>query len=245
MGVIRTSAAAVLRLMDSFTERPVAPGNVHVQVKQQNQVIWKNDGYVVILKRQGVEQISVVIAGEGYRKKELELDFREGLGPEIFHVWLSPSRKYLFCEDVAIISIIGNKQKLWLACLSEAVELKLMENCEKGSGRIQIWGAGGNSGNRPFLLREGKQEEIVFLLAERHTEHAFALKQPVKRTYHRGKAKIYPVIEAEPDEAGHFWIPYRKLPAKGVRIGIYDETGFCDETELLPGEKKEITLGLG
>lgn len=213
MGHIHTSVAAVLCLTDAMTERPVRYKGLQIQTAQQNKVVWKDTGCAVILGRDRAYGIDVLIAGKFCQEVRLHIEPESGAPPQVYTIWLQPSRFYPFQEDTAVIHgkcMADKPEELYVLWPADSTKYKLTETTTAGSDCISLWGISGSVEGRTFLFHEdsenGGREELVTLLGQAEQgKHMYRTKERIQQVYHRGKVKLYKAAKVSVDSSGGFF----------------------------------------
>ena len=103
MGRIRCKAAVALRFIDTVTHAPVSGSGLYIQVVPKSPMIWKEDGYVVIMEQPGVDSLDIFVSGGSFLPTRFHVALlREGSVP-IWYIHLLPSDGYPFTEQMAVI----------------------------------------------------------------------------------------------------------------------------------------------
>lgn len=237
MSRIQIRTAAVLKLMDRYTEKPVGPEEVQVQTRTAHHVIWKPKGCAVLLEQPGIkqdkEQLDILISGTGYQRRFLSIARQKEPVRQPAYIWLAPDGTYPFGPQTLFFQGSYSGKLLWIIRESKELPIRLLEDYEKRQRSMQLWGTGEESWGRDFLIAEDGREERFCLVGEHWgTEHGCRLENPLKNSYHRGKAQVYRLLKVEAGAGGQFFAGYRPLPGEGSRCRILLEDGSKEEAEL-------------
>lgn len=238
MGHIHTRAVAVIRLIDAATERAVRYRDVQIRTIQQHKVIWKDTDCAVILEQGGVRagdscHIDVLISGKLYQETQLHVDLTTDPAPAVCSVWLHPSEKYPFQEDMTVIQgVCDVTDALYVLWLAGDNRYKLADTTAVGDGCISVWGIDGAADGRSLLLWEDSQKELVTLAGQaHHGAHAYRVREAVQHVFHRGKAEIYKALPVSMDCGGNFFAVLRGNPRTDGKVLFWSggaETGLVD-----------------
>lgn len=266
MGRIRHKAAAVIRFIDTVTQAPVSGSSLYIQIRQKSPIIWKEDGYVVIMEQPGVDSLDISVSGGRFSPIEFHLDIVREAPVQIQYIHLLPASGYPFTQQMAVIRGDGASGDLYAVRVEDSGKYRLMENLTAGEDRIKLWGNERFSPGQQLLLSEGQQYEPVMLLADdEENEYEYHIKGQLAENWKKGKTKIYSAIKISPDDKGNFCIAYDRISKGGEKIlflcgnchlseagndikddtitDTEDSTVICAEVEIQEGQEIEIHVG--
>lgn len=219
MGRIRRRAAAVIRFIDTVTQAPVSGSSLYIQIKQKNPILWKEDGYVVIMEQPGVDSLDIFVSGGRFSPAWFHMDVLRDAPVQICYAHLLPASGYPFTKEMAVIRGTCPLEGLYAVRMADAGRYRLMEDLTGGENRIRIWGNESFSPGQQLLLNEGQRYEPVMLLAEdEETEYGYHIRGQLKGKWKKGKTKIYSAIRIFPDEKGEFCVAYTRISKGGEKI---------------------------
>lgn len=219
MGRIRRRAAAVLRFIDTVTQAPVSGSSLYIQVKQKSPILWKEDGYVVIMEQPGVDSLDISVSGGRFSPARFHMDVLRDAPVRICYAHLLPAAGYPFTREMAVIRGNCPPEGLYAVRTAAAGRYRLMEDLTGGEYRIRIWGNERFSPGQQLLLNEGQRYEPVTLLAaDEENEYGYQIKEPIRGEWRKGKTRIYSAIKIFPDDSGNFCIAYDRISKGGEKI---------------------------
>lgn len=219
MGRIRRRVAAVLRFIDTVTQTPVSGGSLYIQTQQRSPVLWKEDGYVVIMEQPGVDGLDISVSGSRFAPVRFHVDVLRDIPVQICYVHLLPGAGYPFTKDMAVIRGTCPLQELYAVRMADEGRYRLMEDLAEGENKIKIWGNERFSAGQQLLLREKQRYEPVTLLAaDEGTEFGYHIRGQLKESWKKGKTKLYSAVRISPDDRGNFCIAYDRISKGGEKI---------------------------
>lgn len=254
MGRIRRRVAAVLRFIDTVTQAPVSGSGLYIQIRQKSPVIWKEDGYVVIMEQPGVDSLDISVSGGRFSPVRFHMDVSGDAPVQICYAHLLPASGYPFTKEMAVIRGNCPPEGLYAVRMADAGRYRLMEDLDGGESRIRLWGNEMFSPGQLLLLNEGERYEPVTLLAdEEEVEYGYHIRGQLKEKWKKGKTKIYSAIRISPDENGKFCVAYTRISKGGEKIRfLYGKATVTDtaaetvtgtEVEIQEGQEMEIHVG--
>lgn len=218
MGRIRRRAAAVIRFIDTVTQAPVSGSGLYIQVRQKSPVIWKEDGYVVIMEQPGVDSLDIFVSGGRFAPARFHMDVLRDTPVQICYAHLLPASGYPFTKEMAVIRGNCPPEGLYAVRMADGGRYRLMEDLDGGESRIRLWGNERFLPGQLLLLNEGQWYEPVTLLADdEETEYGYYIRGQIKGKWKKGKTKLYSAIRISPDEKGEFCVAYTRI-SKGGEI---------------------------
>lgn len=239
MGRIRRRAAAVIRFIDTVTQAPVSGSGLYIQIRQKSPIIWKEDGYVVIMEQPGVDSLDISVSGGRFSPARFHMEVLQDKPVQICYAHLLPASGYPFTKEMAVIRGNCPPEGLYAVRMADAGRYRLMEDLDGGENRIRLWGNERFSPGQLLLLNEGQRYEPVTLLADdEETEYGYHLRGQMKGKWKKGKTKIYSAIRIFPDDKGEFCVAYTRISKGGEKIRFIREnrclpeavTGKADKT---------------
>lgn len=242
--MIRMRANLVVRVLDGFTGRPLAPSAICWTMDGQSyRPIAKENGYYVLLNLSPGEHTLILQAGY-YLEEKLTVqgggEYRELL------VMLKPGIRYPFGRAVTWLTLHVQQEKqpipgkrVWVAARNPLVELRIaQESIPAGetTGRLFFPESARTLAlPREFLLIDGENTEICCL--EELEEPRFAM--PLQAE-HKRSCRLYPVQCYTSDAAGIIRAVFREPMPLEILIEGKKET---IPLELSAGNNEvEITL---
>lgn len=242
MGRIRHKAATVIRFIDTVTQAPVSGSGLYIRIKQKSPIIWKEDGYVVIMEQPGVDSLDISVSGGMFSSMEFHIDIMREAPVQIQYIHLLPSSGYPFTQQMAVIRGNGASEELYAVRMADSARYRLMENTTAGADRIKLWGNERFSPGQQLLFREEDRYELVTLLeVDDETEHGYRTVEQLKEDWNKGKTKIYSAVRVSPDDSGSFCIAYNRINKGGEEIRFLSQANA--ETETLVDKVIEIQEG--
>jgi hypothetical protein len=219
MGTIHTSVAVVLKFTDSVLEKPATSNMVGISVKQGNKVVWKDSSCAVILKAHETDGLDISFNGGIYRSFEFYADLKDKKEPVIYNIWLTPSGKYPFTQDMTVIRGESTDKEIYLARISKSQTIKLIGDTDD-KNLIRIWGIEGTVEEKRLLIKEDDKSEIVILTDKSEEDKdCYYTKDKIKNVYHKGIAVIYPITKVMTGKDGKYIMAYKNmLPDETVEI---------------------------
>lgn len=219
MGRIRRRAAAVIRFIDTVTQAPVSGSGLYIQIRQKSPIIWKEDGYVVIMEQPGVDSLDISVSGGRFSPARFHMDVVRDNPVQICYAHLLPASGYPFTKEMAVIRGNCPPEGLYAVRMADANRYRLMEDLDGGESRIRLWGNERFSPGQLLLLNEGQRYEPVTLLADdEETEYGYHIRGQMKGKWKKGKTKIYSAIRISPDDKGEFCVAYTRISKGGEKI---------------------------
>lgn len=250
MGRIRHKAAAVIRFIDTVTQAPVSGSSLYMRIKQKSPIIWKEDGYVVIMEQPGVECLDISVSGGRFSPLEFHMDIMREAPVQIQYIHLLPASGYPFTRQMAVIRGDGASGELYAVRTADSGKYRLMENLSAGENRIKLWGNERFSPGQQLLLSEEDRYELVTLLeADDETEHGYRTVEQLKGAWKKGKTKIYSAVKISPDDSGSFCIAYDRINKEGEEIRFLsvmneENAPLVDRViEIQEGQETEFHVG--
>lgn len=223
MGNIRRRVAAALLFIDTVTQRVIAGGSLRLEVKQKSPVIWKEEGYAVIMQQQGVDSLDILVSGGGFAPARLHVEAVREAPVQICHVYLLPSETYPFTPQMAVIHGKGLAKTIYALRVADSSKYKLMETVTAGGKMIKLWSAKGLSpGQMLFLEGEDFCEQVMILEADDETEYGYYVSGAIQGSYAKRNTNVYSSIKIMPDESGGFWLAYDGIYKGGEKIILAD-----------------------
>lgn len=221
MGRIRRRAAAVIRFIDTVTQAPVSGSGLYIQIRQKSPIIWKEDGYVVIMEQPGVDSLDISVSGGRFTPARFHMEVLRDAPVQICYVHLLPSSGYPFTKEMAVIRGTCPPEGLYAVRMADAGRYRLMEDLAGEENRIRLWGNERFSPGQQLILSEGQRyEPLTLLAADEETEYGYHLKGQIKGAWKKGKTKVYSVIRIFPDDKGSFCIAYDRISKGGEKISF-------------------------
>lgn len=219
MGRIRRRAAAVIRFVDTVTQAPVSGSSLYIQIRPKSPILWKEDGYVVIMEQPGVDSLDISVSGGRFSPAQFHMDVVWDAPVQICYAHLLPAAGYPFTKEMAVIRGNCPPEGLYALRMADASRYRLMEDLEEGGSRIRLWGNERFSPGQLLLLNEGQRYEPVTLLADdEETEYGYLVRGQLRGNWKKGKTKIYSAIRISPDENGNFCVAYTRISKGGEKI---------------------------
>ncbi len=219
MGRIRHKAAVVLRFIDTVTQAPVSGRSLYIRNKQKSPIIWKEDGYVVIMEQPGVDSLDISVSGGMFSSMEFHMDIMREAPVQIQYIHLLPASGYPFTRQMAVIRGNGTSEELYAVRVADSGRYRLMENLTAGVDRIKLWGNERFSPGQLLLLNEGQRYEPVMLVADdEDNEYEYCIRGQIRGNWKKGKTKVYSAIRISPDDKGNFCIAYDRISKGGEKI---------------------------
>lgn len=250
MGRIRHKAAAVIRFIDTVTQAPVSGSSLYIRIEQKSPIIWKEDGYVVIMEQPGVECLDISVSGGRFSPLEFHMDIMREAPVQIQYIHLLPASGYPFTRQMAVIRGDGASGELYAVRVADSGKYRLMENLSAGENRIKLWGNERFSPGQQLLLSEEDRYELVTLLeADDETEHGYRTVEQLKGAWKKGKTKIYSAVQISPDDSGSFCIAYDRISKEGEEIRFLsvmneENAPLVDKVvEIQEGQETEFHVG--
>lgn len=243
MGMIQTKVAAVLYFIDSVTENQIKQKNIYIQIEQQNTVIWKEEGCAVILKRQGNDKIDIHIHSDMFIDRTLSIDIIDERRSLISYIWLLPSERYPFRQDMAVVHGRSEREEIYAVRISDCSEWKLMDTATAGDEKIRLWGAEGIVNERIIMLSEDSKNAVVMLLGQdEDTDYSYRVREKLQDNFHKGKASVYMVNKIYTDNNGFFHLGYRNIENEKEKIQFFCNGKVLEEINLMTGKEIEIQI---
>lgn len=232
MGRIRRRVAAVIQFIDTVTQSPVSGSSMYIQIRQKSPILWKEDGYVVIMDQPGVDSLDISVSGGRFSPARFHMEVLRDAPAQICYVHLLPASGYPFTREMAVIRGDCPPEGLYAVRMADAGRYRLMEDLAGGENRIRLWGNESFSPGQQLLLNEGQQCEPVMLLADdEESEYGYHIRGQIKGSWKRGKTKIYSAIRISPDDNGSFCIAYTRIRKGGEKIRFFPGNCGLSETE--------------
>lgn len=224
MGRIRRRAAAVIRFIDTVTQAPVSGSGLYIQIRQKSPIIWKEDGYVVIMEQPGVDSLDISVSGGRFSPARFHMEVLRDSPVQICYAHLLPASGYPFTEEMAVIRGNCPPEGLYAVRMADGGRYRLMEDLDGGESRIRLWGNERFLPGQLLLLNEGQRYEPVTLLADdEETEYGYHIRGQMKGKWKKGKTKIYSAIRIFPDDNGEFCVAYTRISKGGEKIRFIRE----------------------
>lgn len=252
MGRIRRRAGAVIRFIDTVTQAPVSGSSLYIQVKQKSPVIWKEDGYVVIMEQPGVDSLEVAVSGASFAPARFCMDVLRDAPVRVCYAPLLPSAGYPFTREMAVIRGTCPLEGMYAARLAGGY--RLMEDLAAGGDRVRVWGNEPFSPGQMLLLDDGERYEPVILIGiDESVGYGYQLLDRLKGNWKKGKTKVYSAIRIFPDDTGSFCVAYDRIAKGGEKIRfiggsciLSDEgTAQASVAEPVRGEEMSQEAGAG
>lgn len=219
MGRIRRRAAAVIRFIDTVTQAPVSGSSLYIQIRQKSPILWKEDGYVVVMEQPGVDSLDISVSGGYFSPAQFHVEVLRDVPVRICYVHLLPASGYPFTREMAVIRGNCPPEGLYAVRMADAGRYRLMEDLTGGDSRIRLWGNERFSPGQLLLLNEGQRYESVTLLAEEEeTEYGYCVGERIRGSWKKGKTKVCSAIRIFPDEQGRFCVAYDRVGKNGEKI---------------------------
>lgn len=249
MGRINRKAAAVILFIDTVTQRPITGRRLLVKIRQKSPMIWKEDGYLVILEQPGVDELDISVSGDRFMNAGLHIDIRSQNTVQVRYVQLLPSVSYPFTQRMAVIHVSihadETAQTVYALRTQDSSKYKLMEDIASGEKVIKLWGAEGLlPGQMLFLHGADCSEQITLLEPDEDTEYGYHINENVKGSYSKEKTKVYSAIGTTVDESGEYLIAYDGLHKGGEKILLTDGKKNDKEIEIKEGQEYTVQYTL-
>lgn len=219
MGRIRRRAAAVIRFIDTVTQAPVSGSSLYIQIRQKSPILWKEDGYVVVMEQPGVDSLDISVSGGYFSPAQFHVEVLRDVPVRIRYIHLLPASGYPFTREMAVIRGNCPPEGLYAVRMEDAGRYRLMEDLTGGDSRIRLWGNEKFSPGQLLLLNEGQRYEPVTLLAEEEeTEYGYCIREQIRESWKKGKTKVCSAIRIFPDEQGRFCAAYDRVGKNGEKI---------------------------
>ncbi len=247
MGRIRCKAAVVIRFIDTVTQAPVSGSSLYIQVVPKSPLIWKEDGYVVIMEQPGVDSLDISVSCSSFSPVRFHVALLREAPVPIRYVRLLPATGYPFTERMAVIRGTAAQGELYALRVADAGRYRIMENLTAGEAVVKLWGSERISPGQLLMLNEGERYEPVTLLeADDETEYGYRITEPLKESWRKGKTKLYSAVRISTDDEGRFCIAYDRIQKGGETIRFWggQEINKADmELEIREGQELEIDVG--
>lgn len=236
MGNIRRRVAAAFLFIDTVTQRAITGRGLRLEVKQKCPVIWKEEGYAVIMQQPGVVSLDITVSGSSFATVRLHVDVARESPVQIRHVHILPSKAYPFTPQMAVIHGKGAARTMYALRVADSGKYKLMETITAGEKMIRLWGVKALlPGQMLFLEGKDFREQVMILEADDGTEYGYRVSGAIQGSYTKEKTMVCSSIKIMPDADGGFWLAYDGIHKGGEKIRLVDgmeNEMLLDETEI-------------
>lgn len=251
MGNIRRRVAVALLFIDTVTQRVITGGSLRMEVKQKSPVIWKEEGYAVVMQQPGVDSLDILVSGGSFAPVQLHVEIVREAPVQIRYVHMLPARTYPFTPQMAVIYGKGKGAAgtMYALRVADSSKYRLMETVTAGEKMIRLWGARRLlPGQLLFLEGEDFCEQVMILEADDDTEYGYRVSEAIRGSYAKGKTSVYSSIKIMPDADGGFWLAYDGIHRDGEKIRLVDgmENGLLlDEIKIEEGQQYTVCFDNG
>lgn len=226
MGVIHTRAAAVLKLMDLYTEEAADIRKIHIYVTQGNRVLKKTEGCAVILEEPGMVELNIAIQGPGFQRKSILLKPSKENRTTYHYVWLQPKKGYPYALGTTFLTGASRLPRFELAVENREKPVKLLADYKQGTKTIQLANMPRELIGRTWLIAGEKSQKVqeTFALSgmEEEKRWSYRLTECLKHDFKREDSRVLQLLPVETMN-GRFHVGLAGVPREGMEIGVYQD----------------------
>lgn len=247
---VSVRVSLVLAAVDDFSGRPAERSLLHVWMEGAPEPSAKEGGYYVFTNvRTSCARIH--LEGPVFQKKEIVLDEKDLAQYEgtVMKVRLLPNRSYPVPRGTTCVQGYAPAHATVMAFdMTMENPLRLLYAYEAGSGEISIYHPEDmDLEGRVFCIQDKpeKKRELFRILSHSEAEkNRYRLAAPLSGSYKKIGTVLFPVLEAEADKSGEFY-----MPAAGIRgekavfaFWLEAEEERWIEAELISGRHNSIDI---
>ena len=256
---LHRKVSAVVLVIDDFTGKPITSADLTVTAEPVlEKPVRKGDGYFIFMDC-AVPALDVTARAWAYNPAgvRVELAALPPLRP-VVKLRLTPNRNYSIPTQTTCLE--GEARpgtSIRVLCENDPRPLRLLyDYARKGrsDGRLlQIYDPAGSDleGRRFALLRKGETAPECFSVRDtvEREEGGCLLSAPLERDCKKAGATVLPLLSAEADESGHYFLPLRTLAVKSYACRVLwtppGQTRRETTLELEPGRVTRLDLSGG
>jgi len=240
MGRIQTRVAAVIKLMDLYTGRPVDEKNIRISIQQQNKVMMKQGGFVIILEASGVTEVDMRIESAIYQSREIKVKVGVTVSQNGYPVWLQPKRNYPFSMGTTFLKGHTGDGLIMLSIENRERPIRLMADYEAGSSLIQLVNAGEYADGRYYRIGTKEQGEIFQINSEaEEVKQGYFLQNPCQKNYKRTESSVTSILPVMVEKQ-EFYIGIAGIPKDGTVCKLYKQDICVKELYLEYGKENKL-----
>ncbi len=253
---LRRKVSAAVLVIDDFTGLPITAADLIVTAAQVlEKPVRKADGYFLFMDCT-VPELEITARAWAYHPATLRVAL-SSLSPlrPVVKLRLTPNRNYSIpLQTTYLEGQAPPKTAIRVFCENDPKPLRLLYDYSPDGpeeGRLlQIYDPGSSDleGRQFALLRKGESKPECFFVRDtvEGQEGGCLLSAPLKRECKKAGATVLPVLTAEADESGHYFLPLRILAVKTYVCRILWAPAGSDwreqTLELEPGRVTRLNL---
>ena len=226
--LLRIGGVLAVLPIDAFTGKTILTRDFTVEIKGVRPPVRKQEGYFVfsgvpaVCAEKGMDSFTVCLRGRGYQEAVLHVP-TASVSPinPVITVRMNPDASYPFPpHTVRIVGRLSGNCCLRAACLHSEGSLRLAEDYHAGEETIVLYRGGRSNltGGLFYIEKERAATENstargCFLLlgeAERGGTGRYRLAEPLKDSFGRPEARLYPArMQTAMEREAHYFFAFR------------------------------------